>query len=234
MKNYYQVLGLEKNATQEEVKKAYKLYASKFHPDKQNEDKFFEERFKEIKEAYDILSDTERRHLYDSAFEPNNTHPKPKPDYPTYKTNSYDKNTKEENTLVVHYQREHTCITNQYIEGYFSSESKQRFMFSEIKDIVHEEKLNVFATTFASIGCLALLIGLIVIISFGGLAALFDSTILFAAVICIVSCFFLLLKTRHVITIIDKTDKKHKLKLSSDECKKIEWILKKLMKEQQK
>ncbi|MCL2040627.1 MAG: DnaJ domain-containing protein [Bacteroidales bacterium] len=99
MKNYYQVLGLEKNATPEEIKKAYKLYASKFHPDKQHEDKFFEERFKEIKEAYDILSDTGKRNTYDASFEPNNTPPKPnynttyKSDY--YNTTTEDKNFKE-------------------------------------------------------------------------------------------------------------------------------------------
>ena len=66
MKNYYHILGLESNASKDEIKKAYRTYATKFHPDKQNGDKFFEERFKEILEAYEILSDDSKRANYDS------------------------------------------------------------------------------------------------------------------------------------------------------------------------
>jgi DnaJ-domain-containing protein 1 len=66
MKNYYQILGLERNASKDEIKKAYRIYATKFHPDKQNGDKFFEERFKEILEAYEILSDDSKRANYDA------------------------------------------------------------------------------------------------------------------------------------------------------------------------
>lgn len=56
-KNYYQVLGLQEGASLEEIKKAYRLYATKFHPDKRDGDVFFKERFQEIKEAYEILID---------------------------------------------------------------------------------------------------------------------------------------------------------------------------------
>jgi len=66
MKNYYQTLGLESDASKDEIKKAYRIYAAKFHPDKQNGDKFFEERFKEILEAYEILSDDSKRANYDA------------------------------------------------------------------------------------------------------------------------------------------------------------------------
>ncbi len=64
-KNYYQILGLEWNASFEDIRKAYRTYAAKFHPDKHEGDAFFEERFKEVKEAYEILSDPENRLKYD-------------------------------------------------------------------------------------------------------------------------------------------------------------------------
>jgi len=67
-KDYYQILGLNRNSTQEDIRKAYRLYASKFHPDKHQGDKFFEEKFKEIKEAFDILSDSEKRRKYDEQY----------------------------------------------------------------------------------------------------------------------------------------------------------------------
>lgn len=56
MKNYYQVLGLQENATLDEIRMAHKEYVVKFHPDKHNGDEFFKERFQEIQEAYDYLS----------------------------------------------------------------------------------------------------------------------------------------------------------------------------------
>lgn len=65
LKNYYQLLGLQSDASKEEIKKAYRTYATKYHPDKQHGDKFFEERFKEVKEAYDILSDDNKKAAYD-------------------------------------------------------------------------------------------------------------------------------------------------------------------------
>ena len=55
-KNYYQILGVERSASADEIKKAYRKMALKYHPDK-NQDPDAEERFKEIAEAYDVLSD---------------------------------------------------------------------------------------------------------------------------------------------------------------------------------
>ena len=64
-KDYYQILGIQRDVSLEAVRIAYRIYAGKFHPDKHSGDVFFEERFKEVREAYDILSDAEKRAKYD-------------------------------------------------------------------------------------------------------------------------------------------------------------------------
>jgi len=65
-KNLYDVLGVTKSASQDEVKKAYRKLARQYHPDKNPGDKQAEERFKDIQGAYDVLSDPEKRKQYDS------------------------------------------------------------------------------------------------------------------------------------------------------------------------
>jgi len=65
MKDYYKVLGVDKNATPEDIKKAYRQLALKYHPDRNKGDKEAEERFKEINEAYAVLSDAEKKRQYD-------------------------------------------------------------------------------------------------------------------------------------------------------------------------
>tara|TARA_B100000886_G_C20414076_1_gene488463 strand:+ start:1034 stop:2065 length:1032 start_codon:yes stop_codon:yes gene_type:complete len=64
---YYDILGLQKNCSESEIKKAYRKLAMKFHPDKSPEDKKEEhtEKFKEITEAYEVLSSSEKRNVYD-------------------------------------------------------------------------------------------------------------------------------------------------------------------------
>lgn len=65
MKDYYQILGIEQDSSPEEIKVVYRKLANKFHPDKNNGDKYFETRFKEIQEAYEILKDPIKRNRYD-------------------------------------------------------------------------------------------------------------------------------------------------------------------------
>lgn len=65
MKNYYYFLGVKENASEEEIKKAYRKLSLKYHPDKNPNDEFFELRFMEIKEAYEMLVDAEKRRIYD-------------------------------------------------------------------------------------------------------------------------------------------------------------------------
>lgn len=64
-KDYYNILGVSKNATQDDIKKAYRKLAVKYHPDKNSGSKAAEDKFKDIGEAYEVLKDPEKRKQYD-------------------------------------------------------------------------------------------------------------------------------------------------------------------------
>jgi curved DNA-binding protein len=68
-KDYYKILGVSKTASEEEIKKAYRKLAMKFHPDRNPGDKSAEEKFKEINEAYEVLGDPQKRARYDQLGE---------------------------------------------------------------------------------------------------------------------------------------------------------------------
>ncbi len=73
-RDYYEVLGLKKGASEEEIKKAYRKLAKEYHPDLHPDDREAEARFKELGEAYAVLSNPEARQKYDqfgfAAFDP--------------------------------------------------------------------------------------------------------------------------------------------------------------------
>ena len=64
-RDYYEVLGVSKNADENAIKKAYRKLAKKYHPDTNSGDADAEKKFKEVTEAYSVLSDKEKRKLYD-------------------------------------------------------------------------------------------------------------------------------------------------------------------------
>ena len=72
-KDFYEILGVQKNASDDEIKKSYRKLAMKYHPDRNKDDKSAETKFKEASEAYHVLSNKERRTNYDqfghAAFE---------------------------------------------------------------------------------------------------------------------------------------------------------------------
>jgi DnaJ domain len=68
IKDYYYILGLTADVSKDEIKKAYRKLSVKFHPDKNDGDKFFEERFKDINEAYETLVDDIKRKIYDDRL----------------------------------------------------------------------------------------------------------------------------------------------------------------------
>ena len=72
MKNYYDILGISSNSTKQEIQKSFRNLAKKYHPDVNKDNLQIEKKFKEIKEAYEILKDDVKREQYDKTLNKNN------------------------------------------------------------------------------------------------------------------------------------------------------------------
>lgn len=98
MKNFYQILGVSPNATNEEIKTAYRKLATKFHPDKNNGDKYFEQMFKEIQVAYETLNDNYSRLEYNRKLRDYQENRRPKQSENSSTTNSTNSQNQSENS----------------------------------------------------------------------------------------------------------------------------------------
>ena len=90
MIDHYSILGLTKDASKDEIKKAYRKLAIKFHPDKNDGDEFLAEMFKKISAAYEILNDESKKSFYDNNL--NNSDSKDRSEEKSSSTNSNKSN----------------------------------------------------------------------------------------------------------------------------------------------
>ena len=143
MKDYYYILGIYENADIDSIKFAYRKLALKFHPDKNNGDVFFTERFKEIQEAYEVLSNLERKKDYDNYRQKNNENFKNSEKYEAVK---YKSNATNYTSLDVNSIAENMI----FVEGFTRLNSIFNFFTGkkEIKNIIIDDfYLNKFSVT---------------------------------------------------------------------------------------
>lgn len=127
-KNYYTVLGLDgmENATQEEIKKAYRRLSKRYHPDANPGDKEAENRFREISEAYAVLGDETKRKEYDSRLRQTGQQQKKKPEQGNER-NSGKKRAPENREFDI---------------GHMSANFERFFGFHPESGEIHEEQLK--------------------------------------------------------------------------------------------
>jgi curved DNA-binding protein CbpA len=124
-KNYYILLGIKNTASLEEIKQAFRRLAKKYHPDKNQGNAGAEEFFKEIQEAYAVLSDSEKRKKYDLKFAYANTYQQTKhKSHAPYTGNAYHyaqqqaqhgRHTKPQQQPAPEHAKEHSSGTDPYL-----------------------------------------------------------------------------------------------------------------------
>lgn len=134
MKNYYYFLGIKENASDEEIKKAYRKLSLKYHPDKNPSDEFFASRFMEIQEAYDMLSDAEKRRIYDDnlGHQQRSYRPTLPPSVKTFHANKIRAQKGEE--VIINWQTHNADIVKIMPFGLERGYGERTFKITEFKD----------------------------------------------------------------------------------------------------
>lgn len=145
-KNHYQTLGITQSADVLEIKQAYKKLAVKFHPDKNNGDKYFEERFKEIQESYDILINPQRKKEYDKIYDSFFFSSKKES---SNKSNS--KNTYRENPNSS-YTKEREYRQNKTDKNFEKTEKRRATNVKKNVELAFEDKAWIFIANLTIIG----------------------------------------------------------------------------------
>lgn len=134
MKNYYYFLGIQENASGEDIKKVYRKLSLKYHPDKNPGDDFFENRFREVQEAYDILGDSEKRRIYDENFahQQRTYRPTAPPFIKTFSANKIRVQKGEE--VIINWQTNNADIVKILPFGLEKAYGERTFKITEFKD----------------------------------------------------------------------------------------------------
>lgn len=144
MKNYYDLLGLKPDCSQEDIKKAYRKLSIKFHPDKNDGDEFFSDMFKQINEANEVLSSIPKRENYDTKHCQANNH-KSYTEKTESSKNTYNKtqtNTKQEND----FESENRKIIRSKLEIYLKKDENKKILkrdFERVKNIPKPNYLTI-------------------------------------------------------------------------------------------
>ncbi|WP_144282239.1 J domain-containing protein [Chryseobacterium echinoideorum] len=134
MKDYYYFLGISHDASEEDIKKSYRKLSLKYHPDKNENDGFFADRFREIQEAYETLNDRDRRKTYDQNLE---NHQKSfryniPPSIKTFTANKIHAKKGEE--IIINWQTQNADVVKVLPFGLEKAYGERVFKITEFKD----------------------------------------------------------------------------------------------------
>lgn len=151
-RDYYDVLGVKKNATKQEMKSAYRKLAKKYHPDMNKDNPVAEQMFKEVTEAYNVLSDDEKRKLYDqfghAAFDGSMGDNSGK--YADGHDSFFRKNAGNRGKTEFHYEGNMDDIIGDMFGSFFNRRNSYSFMDDEYNDV--ESEITV-SFKEAALGC---------------------------------------------------------------------------------